>query len=1017
MASRICGCHFYVDHPGNYTETRKKHYLPIVGSEVHATILSRTSKAILKQTFTNPAPNEVIKECIYSFPLFDGVSVVSFTCHIGDKVLKGIVKEKAKAKATFDNAVSNGLTAGLLAQDITASDMFSTQLGNIPPGSSITVEITYVSELKHDAEADGIRLTIPTMIAPRYGDSLYTALNYSSMGVLHVKNVDTGMKITVDAHMADGASIRGIQSPSHPIAVTMGVLSTNATADPTTSKASVSLSLGSTALDDDFILIIQATDVGKPTAVLEAHPTLKGHRALMTTLVPKFSLPATRPEIVFVADRSGSMYQHIPMLISAMKVFLKSMPAGVKFNICSFGSTYSFLWEKSQAYNADSLAYAMQHTDSFLSNMGGTETFNALKATVERRYKDLSLEIILLTDGGIAHQLELFKYINEQVTVSSGKIRVFSLGIGSGVSHALIEGVARAGNGFAQSVQGGERLDGKVVKMLRGALSPHIDNYTLEVNYEADDEFELVDRVTDGLRVLMSQESPSDGSDKLAGNMELDPEQQPISLFDENANPEGADLQQIENYLPNIPIPALLQAPHKIPSLFPFSRTVVYLLMSPTTIQKNPVSITLRATSSHGPLELTIPVEKPIISGETIHQLAARKAVQDLEEGRGWLYDAKFVGNPPTGDSDSSELIKDRYPGRFSEIVEKEAVRLGETFQIAGKWTSFVAVEENQDVNQAQVNSYNHYAELIREQMQASQSCRQSNIVNGIRKRFLRRVDPSDMVQIRDSPSSLVQTPVDNLAAYQQSLMVLQQTNTKRRLMEPAAPGAMPMQQFQTRNINPPPTPSGVGGLADALSVRRQANDVDDWEIEEDDTPEVDECVAGGLVDHEFCATPLTLAPLAGFSSPAPAPLLKLHRARKGSHKPVLSNNSVLSHNPILSNNPVLSLIELQSFDGSWASASKDKILQLIGLQDFSEVDQKDLESTLLLTVLVVTYLVQCKPTEEDVWTLVVEKAKDWVDNQLLIGDGQIKKETLDIRALEILHKKRDRQQDLDLWV
>ena len=43
---------------------------------------------------------------------------------------------------------------------------------------------------------------------------------------------------------------------------------------------------------------------------------------------------------------------------------------------------------------------------------------------------------------------------------------------GNSVSSALIEGVARAGDGFAQSVGEGETLDGKVIRMLRGALTP-----------------------------------------------------------------------------------------------------------------------------------------------------------------------------------------------------------------------------------------------------------------------------------------------------------------------------------------------------------------------------------------------------------------------------------------------------------------------------------------------------------------------------------------------------------------
>lgn len=110
--------------------------------------------------------------------------------------------------------------------------------------------------------------------------------------------------------------------------------------------------------------------------------------------------------------------------------------------------------------------------------------------------------------------------------------------------------------------------------------------------------------------------------------------------------------------------------------------------MSPETIQRNPTSVVLKATSAHGPLALEIPVEIMTASSETIHQLAVKKAVQDLEEGRGWIYDAK---------DQRGMLVKDRYPSCFDELVEKEAVRLGEKFQIAGKWTSFVAVNANEE--------------------------------------------------------------------------------------------------------------------------------------------------------------------------------------------------------------------------------------------------------------------------------------------------------------------------------
>ena len=69
----------------------------------------------------------------------------------------------------------------------------------------------------------------------------------------------------------------------------------------------------------------------------------------------------------------------------------------------------------------------MEHLKSFASDMGGTQTFEAIKATIEQRFSDLPLEVILLTDGDIWSQDQLFKYVNEQVEVSKGRIRVFTL--------------------------------------------------------------------------------------------------------------------------------------------------------------------------------------------------------------------------------------------------------------------------------------------------------------------------------------------------------------------------------------------------------------------------------------------------------------------------------------------------------------------------------------------------------------------------------------------------------------
>lgn len=434
----------------------------------------------------------------YAFPLYEGVSVVGFSCHVGDRIIMGEVKEKEQAKKVYKEAIARGEKAGLLEQLPDASDVFTTTIGNIPPGAKVVVNITYLGELKHDMEVDGIRYTFPANICPRYGSP-------QSNPTESLQQMDGTISITVDAEMAEGSFIQKLQSPSHPISMSMGTTSSSPDSDPLLSKASAMLTLGVTHLEIDFILQVIAKDTGIPKAILETHPVIPNHRALMATLVPKFSLPAERPEVVFVIDRSGSMAgSRIQLAKEALQVFLKSLPVGVKFNICSFGSSHSFLFPRSVAYEQETLTKAVRHAEELQADYGGTETLPPLKAAIEQRYKDMSLDVIMLTDGETWHQHTVFDYLNANIQEKKAPVRVFTLGIGNGVSHAFIEGVAKAGNGFSQSCVEGERMSSKVVRMLKGALSPHVNDYTLEVKYpstEEDDEFEIVERVADSLKV------------------------------------------------------------------------------------------------------------------------------------------------------------------------------------------------------------------------------------------------------------------------------------------------------------------------------------------------------------------------------------------------------------------------------------------------------------------------------------------------------------------------------------
>jgi hypothetical protein len=690
-----CGCYYIV--------AQRRQYLPQVELSAHTSVFATTSRTTLTQDYVNASDSE-IKEMTYVFPLYDGVSVVSFRCTIGERVLTGVVKERSEAKAEYKAAVERGETAGLLEQSFDAADVFTTSIGNVGAGEKVKVEITYIGELKHDAEVDGVRFTLPTSISSRYGSTTDETTKGRPVN-------PKGISFTLDAEVPDGSAITAIRSQSHPIAVSVGTTSLAPNDAPSLRKASATLSLGSVKLGEDIIVQVVASNVGEPFAAVEQHPTLDT-QALMVTLVPKFSLPAEKPEIVFICDRSGSMYSSITDLKEALRIFLKSLPVGVKFNICSFGSNYDFLWPKSRTYDQDSLAAASKHIETFQSNYGGTEMYEPMEAAFKQRFKDMNLEVFLLTDGEIWDQEKLFGLINKHVAESKGAIRVFTLGVGIGASTSLIEGVARAGNGFAQTTAPNEKMDKKVVRMLKGSLFPHIRDYSLDVKYakvenkvETDDadDFELVEKISDSLAVTTLKDSDATtlvGDDERADAAKpADPPAPPavktspvkkiISLFQKDLKDDTTDMASKDKFkgskfagLPKIQPPRYLSTPTEIPPLFPFNRTTAYVLTNDRS--SVPTSVVLRGTSQAGPLELEIPVTV-LGTAQTIHQLAARREMKELEEGRGWLSFAKEDG----------KLLSEKYEGHFADLAQREAVRLGTTFHVAGKYTSLVALQKS----------------------------------------------------------------------------------------------------------------------------------------------------------------------------------------------------------------------------------------------------------------------------------------------------------------------------------
>ncbi|KAH8149393.1 uncharacterized protein LAJ45_06472 [Morchella importuna] len=651
---RVCGIYFIT--PG-YPDTP----LPILASRLRTEVVDLTANHTLTQIFYNPYPpnstNEApanAKEAKYTFPLYESSAIRFFSAEIGSKFINGVIKPKQEAKAEYNAAKAAGKQAALLEQN--TGEVFTTSVGNIRPGEFVSVVIKYVHELKQDIEVEGVRLVVPTIISPKYGhadftnfgvgwdngwNNMSTKLEKIAEGRLETK----GLAIEVMATM--NGSIRGVQSPSHPIAINIGSHDASGQGEfnPQMARAVLAIPTASTTgLEKDFTLIISSTDISMPRAFIAPHPDIPSKSTLLVTLVPRFELPQQRPEVVFVVDRSGSMTDKIATVRSALHLFLASLPVGVHFNIISFGSRHSSLWPKSKLYSAESFEAAKRHVDGMDANMGGTEMLAPCSQAVSSRLKGMNLEVLVLTDGDIWGAEVLFDFINK--STSTGDARFFSLGIGRSVSHLLVEGIGRAGKGYSQIVGAGDNMQKKIMRMLKSALTPHVNDWRID---------------WEGKEAIMSSFSQENTAEPTT--------HAPISLYDTSSNPDEA--KPTESSLPARP--PILQAPSIIPSLYSFTRTSVYFLLTECTAPK---VIRLLGTAhdpntnSIHPLALNIPVATITSSSSALglYSLLGRKLLQDLEEDRcGYL-----PAHSPHKDAEGTDL--------------------GVTFGLASKWTSFVAV-------------------------------------------------------------------------------------------------------------------------------------------------------------------------------------------------------------------------------------------------------------------------------------------------------------------------------------
>ncbi|KAJ6476269.1 von Willebrand factor type A domain-containing protein, partial [Mycena sanguinolenta] len=644
--------------------------LPLLQVKAVASLKELAAQVKITQTYSNDTDEAI--EAVYSFPIPARAAVCSFVMIKEDETrIVGHVEEKGEAMEIYESAIAQGKQAALMQQQ--TPDVFKLAVGNIQPHEQVQIELIYATELTEDEENDSVRLHLPVHIGARYGIAPDAQINPRQQQTSH-----TFLEICIDVEAA--APIANITCPSHTVSTELGPDPTlpNALELPFSNYARISLT-SAAPLDKDFVLAVKSAGLDAPRCVAEPHP-IHPTTALAFTVVPRFKLPdVSRQEFVFLVDRSGSMGGAcITAAKKALIVMLRSLPVKESlFQIASFGNTCTPFWEAgSQPYNQATLEHATQHVDGMTANCGGTEIRKALQKCFESRKTDCPTSIFLLTDGEAWDLDGVFKEVKDAVAKAPPQayLRVFVLGIGNSASTAMCEGIARLGHGTCMMVGEQESFTGKIARMLKAARTPLITDISVDWGVQS---VEAEAAEEDDAFVMVAHEETADvkGKDK------------ELSLFDETADPLQMDNQPAPP-APKIvlaPPPPVQQSPFKIRALNPGNRIHVHAILQGCLASKTaPKTVTLSGLTEDGSkIKLSVPVTLSNLpntpdSPSAIHALAARKIIQDIEDGQHAIQ---------TSVPDDADLL--------ARTVKASIVRLAKTYSITSSQTSFVAVDES----------------------------------------------------------------------------------------------------------------------------------------------------------------------------------------------------------------------------------------------------------------------------------------------------------------------------------
>lgn len=406
-------------------------------------------------------------------PLPPSAALRELTVRVGARQIEGKIRPRQRARAEYRRAVEAGQTAALGESE--GEDMARLRIAPIAAGEDVEVRMQLVHTL---LPSDcGHRLVLPLTYMPRFVES-EAALKPTERAALdRPRPLTSAARARVEITIRHGASgPPAIRSTSHPTETRVGEQSTTVT-------------LTDAPLDRDFHLEIQDRPEGGEPGLWIVHdpsegPDQLGPSTAVAIVPPAFADegPVIPRKVTFLVDRSGSM-QGGPMdsAIRAVRGALRSLTPADRFNIIAFDDRLEALAARALRFDDAGLSAA----DRFIAGIharGGTNASMAIAAALQHHLSEVDsialrdsapppdpghrLDIVVfMTDGDVAGAEQVLRTAKDKLVDT----RVFVLGIGDAVNHAMLSQIAAAGGGAYFPVATDEDLE-QTLNRLKDAI-------------------------------------------------------------------------------------------------------------------------------------------------------------------------------------------------------------------------------------------------------------------------------------------------------------------------------------------------------------------------------------------------------------------------------------------------------------------------------------------------------------------------------------------------------------------